>query len=99
MKPVCKTLSLYDFIDSFPKFLAIQKIEWTALCTSAYQESQEYKIIPLFNTITPFMSNHLEAVQPVANCGYLVFAIDRTENQILRVNIHGIRQEVICIGL
>ena len=45
------------------------------------------------------MSSNLEAVQRVANDWYCVAAIDRTENQILRVNIHGKRQEVIYLIL
>ena len=53
-------------------------------------------MIPLFNT---FICCHLEAVQPVAHNWYSVAAIDRTENQILRVNIHGKRQEAIYLVL
>ena len=68
VKPVCKTLSLYDYIDSVPKLLAIRKIDFTLHCTSADQEIQEYKRTLLFYSITPFMSDHLEAVQPVADC-------------------------------
>ena len=99
VKPVCKTLSLYDLIDSFPKLLAIRKIDSTLLCTSADHKTQEYKRTLLFYSITPFMSDHLNTVQLVANCGHCIAAIDRTENQILRVNIHGKRQEAIYLGL